>query len=225
MQISEWTSFVAAFAVFFVSHVLFVRPPLKPVLVRYLGSTVYTLAYSLLSIFILLWLIKASASAPYVELWPFEAWHRHLLLTIMLPVCMIAAFGVARPNPFSFGGARNDLFDPQRAGILKWMRHPLLVAAFVWSFAHMLANGNLAHVLLFGSFALFSILGMKLIDLRKQREMGETWFTLQHQSRASSYKEMGGFKDVGLRLFGGLVFYVGLLVLHPWFAGVNPIAG
>ena len=45
--------------------------------------------------------------------------------------------------------------------------------------AHVVPNGDLAHVILFGTFAGFALLGGHLIDRRKSREMGAEWQRLR----------------------------------------------
>src|SRR5262249_55655523 len=37
------------------------------------------------------------------------------------------------------------------------IRHPMLIAVMLWAFAHLLTNGDLAAVLLFGSFLAYSV--------------------------------------------------------------------
>ncbi|MDP1730548.1 MAG: NnrU family protein [Devosia sp.] len=40
--------------------------------------------------------------------------------------------------------------------IKKWVRHPMLVGVMLWALGHLLANGDLASLLLFGSFLVYS---------------------------------------------------------------------
>jgi uncharacterized membrane protein len=144
--------FAAAFAAFFLTHSLPIRPPLRPVLQSALGPTGFTLAYSALSLAVLAWLIGAAGRAPFVVLWDWVAWQVHVPLVAMLPVCLILALTIGRPNPFWFGGAGDERFDPACPGIVRLNRHPLLLALAVWSGAHAVPNGDLAHLILFGTF-------------------------------------------------------------------------
>ena len=64
----------------------------------------------------LAWLIEAASRAPFVPLWPWAPWQLHVTLVAILPVCLILALGIGCPNPFSFGGARNEDLDPARPG-------------------------------------------------------------------------------------------------------------
>lgn len=173
---ANWGEYAAAWAVFLLTHTVPVRPPLRPWLVARLGAAGFGLIYSALSVGVLVWLIGSAARAPYVQVWARAEWQNHVTLAAMVLACVCLALGVGRPNPFSFGGWHNDRFDPARPGIVGLVRHPMLAALFLWSAGHLAPNGDLAHVLMFGGFAGFALLGMKIIDRRKQREMGlEVW--------------------------------------------------
>jgi uncharacterized membrane protein len=220
-----WTEYALAFAAFFLTHSLPVRPPLRPWLVGRLGPRGFGLAYSALSLAVLVWLIGAAGRAPHVPLWSWASWQVHVPLMAMLPACVILALAIGRPNPFSFGGARNEVFDPTRPGIVRLTRHPLLLALAIWAFAHIVPNGDLSHVILFGTFALFALLGGRLVDRRKRREMGAAaWLRLDRLRRSAHLlPRPRSFPDLGLRLLlaGGL--YAALLWLHPMLIGVSPL--
>lgn len=181
----DWLEFTAAFAAFFVTHSVPLRPSFRPRLQQALGRRGFTLTYSALSLATLGWLIAAAGRAPYVPLWDWAPWQNLVPLIVMLPVCLTLSLAIARPNPFSFGGARNETFDPARPGIVRLHRHPLLLALALWATAHVLPNGDLAHVILFGIFAGFAALGQRLIDRRKRREMGADWDRLRATVRRS----------------------------------------
>ena len=219
-----WTEYALAFAAFFLTHSLPIRPPLRPWLVARLGRQGFALAYSALSLAVLAWLIGAAGRAPFVPLWSWAPWQIHVPLVAMLPVCLILALAIARPNPFSFGGARNETFDPARPGIVRLSRHPLLLALAIWALAHIVPNGDLAHVLLFGTFALFALLGGRLVDRRKRREMGEDWARLDAaRSAAPRLSPPQSWPGLVLRLSAGTGLYLALLRLHPWLFGVSPL--
>lgn len=220
-----WFEFVAAYIVFFLSHSLPVRPPLRPWLQARLGAFGFTLAYSALSLAVLAWLIGAVGRAPHVILWDWAPWQVYFPLMIMGPVCVILALSIARPNPFSFGGARNDRFDPARPGIVRWSRHPLLLALALWAAAHVVPNGDLAHVILFGTFTVFAVLGGRLIDRRKRREMGAEWQRLRDLlADAPFLSPPASWQNLAIRIAIAICLYVALLRLHPWLFGVDPLA-
>lgn len=66
---SEWSEFTAALLAFFVLHSVPLRPAVKSRIVSVIGARPFTLAYSLVSIVALGWLIIAASRAPYIELW------------------------------------------------------------------------------------------------------------------------------------------------------------
>lgn len=217
----DWGEYALAFAAFFLSHSLPVRPPLRRWLVSRLGAAGFGLAYSALSLGVLIWVIGAAGRAPYVPLWEWAPWQNHVVLAVMLPVCVMLAMAIARPNPFSFGGARNAAFDPARPGIVWMARHPLLAALGLWALAHVVPNGDLAHVILFGTFAGFALLGGRLIDKRKQREMGRDWYDLRAAMAKAPPVSLSG--ETLWRVLAGLLLYALLIWLHPEVIGVDPL--
>lgn len=226
---SGWGEFALALVIFFASHTLPVRPPVRPWLVARLGARGFVLAYSTLSLAILIWLIVAAARAPHVMLWYYAPWQSHLALALMLPACLLLALGVASVNPLSFGG-REGRFDPQAPGIAGLVRHPLLLAILLWALAHLIANGTLAQTLLFGLFAAFSALGMVLIDRRRQAEWGRARW--QQTARATALLPFaalitGRWKPRGRLplwpLLAGLALYGALIALHRPVIGVSPL--
>ncbi|TNF22831.1 MAG: NnrU family protein [Rhodobacteraceae bacterium] len=222
-----WIEFIAAFAAFFLTHAIPVRPPVKPWLVARLGARGFIVAYSLLSLGVLIWLLRAAGRAPYLPLWDWAEWQVTAAMTLMLPACLILALALGRPNPFSFGGPAAG-FDPARPGMVRVIRHPLLIVLALWAGAHTLANGDLAHVLVFGSFALFALLGGSILDRRRQREMGAEWHRLWQKTRSASARPLSrrlfdpamSRGQMALRLGAGLLLYGALLGLHPYVIGV-----
>lgn len=216
--LSEWGEFIAAFAVFFMSHTIPVRPPVKRRLVARIGALGFTLAYSALSIAILTWIISAAGRAPFVELWEWQPWQNHVPLTGMLLAVLLVVMAFGRPNPLSFGGWDHARFDPENPGLIGWVRHPLLVALLIWSLAHMVPNGDLAHVIVFGLFAAFSLLGMWIINRRARRILGaQEWQRLARTKRKLTITA-GGI----IRLALGVLIYLAILYSHVWFIGVSP---
>ncbi|WP_375700244.1 NnrU family protein [Pseudophaeobacter sp. TrK17] len=66
--------------------------------------------------------------------WNCAPWQNHFVLAVMVVVCLLLTFSVGKPNPFSFGDARNDRFDPNAPGIVRFSRHPLLLALCICAF-------------------------------------------------------------------------------------------
>jgi len=220
-----WIEFTTVFAAFFLTHSIPVRPAVKSRLVDRIGTRGFGLAYSTLSVAMLAVLIWSVGEAPHVQLWLQMDWHRHTAHLGMLAVCLILAFSVARPNPFSFGGARNNSFDPNRPGIVRWTRHPILLALAIWAGAHLLPNGDLAHVVLFGVLGSFAVAGCALIDRRKRRTLGTSrWFALEAARKAGPRFHMpDSWPRFGIRFIVGLATFAALIWAHPYIIGVHAL--
>ena len=221
----EWAEFIMAFVVFFVSHALPVRPENKAIIVGQLGIRGYTLAYSALSIAVLYWLILATGRAPYFELWEWRPWQNHVPQIALLFAFSIVGLALGRPNPFSFGGSRNSEFTTSSPGLVRWMRHPLLVSMLIWATAHIVPNGDLAHFILFSTFAAFSWLGMRMINNRKRREMGDqAWVEQFANSRYEGTAVLGmPIRESLLRLIAGGAIYGAVLAGHSVLFGGYPL--
>lgn len=98
----------------------------------------YSIA-SVLGFVLIIWGFSLARMAP-VQLWSPPAGMRHVawLLTLVAFVLLVAAY--VPGNHFK-----------------AWVHHPMVLAVKVWALAHLLANGNLAHVVLFGSFLIWAI--------------------------------------------------------------------
>ncbi len=219
-----WFGFGGALLVFLLSHAIPVRSPVRPWLVARLGLRGYFVAYSLLSIAVLAWLIDAAANAPYVQVIPPWGALRWVLLLAMGPVCLLVTVGMWRQNPLSFGGVGPGAFDPDHPGLLAVSRHPMLLALLIWSLAHLLANGDLAHVILFGLFAGFAWIGMALIDCRKRRDMGEdVWREMSRNTARLSVAGVTDLRRLAKPALAAIGIYALLFLLHPLVIGVSPL--
>ncbi|MDX1780440.1 MAG: NnrU family protein [Thalassovita sp.] len=221
-----WLEYVIAFAAFFLSHSLPTRPATKSRIVAAIGPRGFAIAYSILSLTVLYWLLMAAGRAPALILWDWARWQNQVPLIAMTIVCILLALTIARPNPFSFGGAQNDRFSVDHPGLIRWTRHPILAALAIWAVAHILPNGDLAHVILFGTFAGFALLGMRIIDRRKRREMGAEWTRFRDALRSSPlFHSPVSLPGLSVRVILGILAYAALLQLHPLVFGVAPYPG
>ena len=229
-MLTGWNELILAFALFFLSHIIPVRPAVREWLIRHMGKTLYLWIYSIVSIFLLCWLIVAVGRAPHLPLWQFAPWHNWIPNVAMPFVCLLLAFGIATPNPLSFATRNDEAFDPDHPGIVGVMRHPVLWAGAFWAFAHAIPNGDLAHVLMFGVFGAFSILGMLAIDARKRRVLGAVeWRRLARRTSLLPFAALadGGsrpaLRKINLVRFAiAAALYVGFLMLHERVIGVSP---
>jgi uncharacterized membrane protein len=88
-------------------------------------------------------------------------------------------------------------------------RHPMLLATKVWALAHLLANGTLADVVLFGAFLAWAVADRISLKRRTPRPVPGA--------------PPGKLNDL-VAILGGLGLYVAFLLwLHPLLFGVSPL--
>ena len=215
---------IAAVAAFVGGHVVVSSTPLRGVLMARLGAKAYRGVYSLIAAAALIWMIHAYIGAPIVDLWTPNTAARHSSLTVMLIASVLFVCGLTTANPTLVGGGRLAAAGP--VGIIKVTRHPLMWAFGLWGLTHILANGDAASVIFFGSLATLALVGTRLIDRRKRTSMGEAWPSFAAAtSNLPLAAIIGGRVRVGLgeigygRLLGGVALYAALLFLHPFVFG------
>jgi len=226
-----WAELIAAFVTFFASHIVPARPPIRGWLRGVLGHGVYIAVYSTISLAALGWLIVAAGRAPYVELWAFAPWQLWVPNIAMPIVCVLVALGAGAVNPFSFAGRAPERFDPAKPGIAGLTRYPVLWAVVLWALAHAVPNGDLAHVLLFGVFAAFGLIGMRMFDRRKKRAWGaDVWAARAANTSLVPFAAIiAGRARITpilrqpLRIAAGLGAWIVLLAAHPVLFGVSPL--
>ena len=87
--------------------------------------------------------------------------------------------------------------------------HPMVMGVKVWAFAHLLSNGRVGDVVLFGAFLAWAVADY-VAARRRDRAAGTV------------YVSLGASRDV-IAVVGGLVGYVAFaLWLHFWLIGVKP---
>ena len=230
-MIGTTTSLVAA-VVFFVGIHLLVPPTrLRPLLIGWLGEGPYRGLFGLLSVLGLAWLGFAYGAAPVEPLWD-GAGLRQLALVIMPFAWILLVGGLTSPNPTAVGGEGSLARDRGPSGFIKITRHPVMWAFALWAFSHLLANGDVASLLLFGPLLFLALFGARVIDQRRQQANPAGWAELRAQT---SFLPLGvvlsgrtrlTLRDVGLwRLALGLGLYVLFLFLHPMVIGVPALPG
>lgn len=219
------SEFLLALVAFLLSHSIPARPVVRARLSSLLGERAYIVCYSLLSIALLAWLIGAATWAPFVPLWDLSLDQYYVPVILMLPAFMLLAGGAASPNPLSIGFSRAR-FDPARPGIVGITRHPILWSFALWAFAHIVPNGDLVSLIMFGGFGLFAVAAMSLVDRRKRRELGEQWSRLAAGTSvlplARGLPRRWPQGTLAATLLGGAALYGLLLWLHPLLFGPDP---
>ncbi|MBA4490886.1 NnrU family protein [Paracoccus sp. S1E-3] len=224
---SGWTEFILAFAAFLAAHVIPMRPALKSPLIAVLGKPGYIAAFSLLSLGLLYWLLMAAGRAPFIEIWPQTEWQRWLVNLAMALAILLVVFAVGVANPFSFGGKMAG-YDPERPGIIGLTRHPLMWAFAIWAGAHLLANGDLAHVALFGPLLVFALSGIWGAEARARRALPDFERLAVHTSLWPGMALISGrWRPQGMPSFARLLIaglvWAALLHLHAPLIGLSPL--
>lgn len=91
------------------------------------------------------------------------------------------------------------------------LRHPMLLSVKTWAFAHLLANGTLPDLLLFGGFLVWAI-----VDFRSNR---------MRDRAAGTVPVAGPPRNDAIAVVVGVVIWAAFLWrLHVWLIGVSPLA-
>lgn len=209
---------VAAFVIF---HLLPSVGGLRGRLVARFGRVPYLVLHIIVSLMLTGWLAYAFALAPYVEVWPPSPIVHLAPLALMPLALLLAVVAFSQPNPLSIGiGEKN--FNPEKPGWLRLSRHPLPHALALWAFAHGLANGDLAGLILFGLLFVLALTGAPILNLRAKRRLGtDAWRRLSEQTGQGRLR----LAELDLwRPLLALALYALLLWAHPFVIGVDPLA-
>jgi uncharacterized membrane protein len=161
-------------------------PGWRDSMVNRLGALGWKGLYSVASLLAFVLLVHGYSLArqePVVVYQP-PTWTRHLAMLLMLPVFPLLL----------------SAYLPGR--IKAAVKHPMLTATKTWALAHLLANGMLADVLLFGGFLAWAVMDRISVGKRPVREV-----------RAAAPRK---FNDL-IAIVGGLLIYglfVGWAHLH-----------
>ncbi len=104
----------------------------------------------------LVWLVTAWRAAPLVPLWPVGAGLRHLALALMPLAFLLLVCAVTASNPTAIG-QRPDPDATPATGVIRITRHPFMWGIALWALVHLVANGDVASVLFFGSLAVLAL--------------------------------------------------------------------
>lgn len=220
-----WGEYLLVWLVFLVSHLLPSSKGMRARLIALMGRRLYFSIYGTVSLVLLVWMIVAAARAPYVEVWAAADWQRWLA-NIVVPLALwLAVMGIGIGYPHTLGGRRAQVFDVNNPGMAAITRHPVLWALALWSLVHMLANGDLAHVILFGGFLLMALLAMPVFDLRAQRVLSDAqWAEVRRVAPLLPHPAFGRLnrRNLAWRSATAVVIYLIAYQLHQPVIGVSP---
>jgi len=216
---------IAALA-FLATHIGISSTPLRGVLFSSLGERTYQGLYSLVAVATLGLMIYAYGSVSHHD----YIWHPsrglHLAASgLMLVSSVLLAMGLLSKNPTSVG--MGSAVRQEIAGIFRITRHPVQWAFLLWAIAHVLANGDVATLILAGTIGLVSGFGMLAIDARRRRDADADWQAFYQTTSLIPFAALLAGRtrlalgDLNWLAFAaGLGLYAAFYWLHGWIAGV-----
>ncbi|ODT72526.1 MAG: NnrU family protein [Pelagibacterium sp. SCN 63-23] len=160
------TLFLVALAAFLLLHSVPALPAIRMRLIGLLGRRLYLILYSVVSLLTLAWVFHAALQLDYVELWPPMAWQAWVPIVLSPIAFFLLVAGLVSPNPGSITLRRGNA---SAGAITTITRHPVLWSFALWAGSHLVANGDLRSLLLFGAFALFALVGIATAERRARR--------------------------------------------------------
>lgn len=177
-------------------HVLTTRRDLRASLVARLGEGGYKAIYSVVAIVGIALAAKGFSlyrATEWIDVWYPPKAMRHLTLALMLPAVILVVASYIRGRIFAK------------------LKHPMLAGVKLWAVAHLLANGDLGSIILFGS-----VLAWAVYDR----------ISLKHRADAGAPPiPVGGIGNDVIAVAVGIVAYLALAFsFHPLVIGV-PVVG
>jgi uncharacterized membrane protein len=187
---------VVGLALFVGAHALTTQRELRARVMASTGEGGYKIGYSLVSAAGLALIVAGFAryrATGWIDVWYPPVAMKHIAAALMLPAVVLVVASYIRGR------------------IYTTLKHPMLAGVKLWAFAHLLANGDLGSIILFGSF-----LGWAVFDR----------ISLKHRADAGAPPiPVGGPGNDLIAFAVGVVAYLALaLAFHPVVIGV-PVFG
>ena len=167
---------IAASVFFLLIHFGVSGTRLRDVLVARMGAGPYRGAFSLASVAGIVWLSMAYSRAPTVELWGRLVGLHCVAFALVLVAFLFIGIGLATASPTGVGMESKLAQGTDFVrGMLRITRHPFLWGVGLWALVHLVVNGDLASLVLFGALLLLALGGTVAIDAKRRRNFGEQW--------------------------------------------------
>ena len=110
------------------------------------GEIPWKIAYAVIAIAGFILIIQGYAMTRLAPTWIWfpPMWMSHLVALIMIPafILLVAAY-------------------VPRNRIKSTLKHPMILSVKIWAFAHLISNGRLSEIILFGAFLIWSVLAFR----------------------------------------------------------------
>ncbi len=222
---------VAAALVFLAIHLLISGTRARDAITGAIGERTYMGLFSLASVVVIAWLCiaynMAQSSAQNAFLYDLGPAVRDLAIPVVLLAFLIGVPGLMMPNPTSVGQAGAVANDVH--GILRVTRHPFLWSVAIWAGFHLLANGDLASVILFGTFFVLALSGTASIDAKRKRKLGAAWDSFAAKTSNVPFAAIAAGRNqlklgeyLDWRFFTALAIFLAALFAHAWIFKASP---
>ena len=115
------------------------------------------------------------------------------------------AWGSAVTNGLVFIGLLLFAASGMTTNVKRVLRHPQLTGFATWAAAHLLSNGDIRSLVLFGGLGLWAVVAIPLINRRDG-----AWVKPEPQPLAAEWKPLAA----------AIVVFAVLYFAHPYFAGM-----
>lgn len=187
---------IAGLVVFLGVHLVPTQRGLRARLVTRVGEGGYKGLFTLVSfvgLALIVWGFANYRANGWIDVWYPPVATRHIALALMLPAVIMVAASYLRGR------------------IYTTLKHPMLAGVKLWALAHLLANGDLGSIVLFGSFLAWAVFDR--ISLKSRGDAGGPPIPV------------GGVgNDVLAVVVGGVAYLALALAFHPAVIGV-PVIG
>jgi uncharacterized membrane protein len=187
---------ILGLALFFAAHIFTTKREARAQVIARLGEGTYKLVYSLVSLAglaLIVWGFAHYRATGWIDVWYPPKALKHITVALMLPAVILVVASYIRGR------------------IYTTLKHPMLAGIKLWAAGHLLANGDLGSIILFGSF-----LGWAVYDR----------ISLKHRTDSGAPPiPVGGLTNDLIAVAVGVVVYLALaFAFHPVVIGV-PVMG
>ena len=146
--------FILGLIIFFGIHMLPFFPEYRAQLIEKIDNDMidaeglYKVIFGVISLLGLIFIGIGKGSMEFVGLWSTPIFFRYITV-VLIPVAFILMVAAYTPN-----------------NIKRYVPHPMLTGVIIWGATHMMVNGDVAAIILFGSFVVYSVVAIKLANRR-----------------------------------------------------------
>ena len=213
---------IAACAYFLLIHFCVSGTRLRDALTGKLGERLYRGLFSLASLAGIAWMVYAYRRSPLVPTWGLLLGLRPAAYVLVFIAFLFAVIGILTPSATQVG--MESRLDPQQArGIVRITRHPFLWGVALWAATHLIVNGDVASLILFGTLLVLALGGTAAIDAKRRRKFPERWQEFAQATSGVPFAAIarGGnrlapaLREIGAaRILAALVLYAAAFYLH-----------